>query len=245
MIYRICIVIPCYNEEKNFLIEKYISFIEKNKDVHICFVNDGATDNTLQVLNNIKVTAPEQITVLSNEKNLGKAESVRNGMQYINDNVNSKFCAYLDSDLATSLEECSSLTEYLTHDIEFCFGSRILKVGSNIERKKFRFITGRFVATLISIVLSIKVYDTQCGCKLFTKDLSSELFKTPFISKWLFDVELFFRFFDFAGREKAISSMKEIPLNEWIDRGDSKVKVTYFPFIFRDLIKIKQKYRDL
>ncbi len=51
---NICIVIPCYNEEKGFLLEEYSSFIEKHHNVLLCFVNDGSTDNTLKILARFK-----------------------------------------------------------------------------------------------------------------------------------------------------------------------------------------------
>ena len=42
-------------------------------------------------------------------------------------------------------------------------------------------------------MLKISVYDTQCGCKVMNYNLIPDLFEEKFISKWLFDVELFFR----------------------------------------------------
>ena len=53
-------------------------------------------------------------------------------------------------------------------------------------------MAGRVIATIISEILQIKVYDTQCGCKVFSRDLASEVFIDEFISRWLFDVEIFF-----------------------------------------------------
>ena len=47
---NICIVIPCYNEENNFLIEKYEKNIAKFSDVLICFVDDGSTDQTKNII---------------------------------------------------------------------------------------------------------------------------------------------------------------------------------------------------
>lgn len=240
--YQTCIVIPCYNEESFFLHNEYISFLKKNDDVLICFVNDGSSDNTVKCLTDLSEKFPKNVLVLNHEKNKGKAKAVKTGINYCNSNYQFKNIAYLDADLAVSLEECIQLTKYLNENIDFVFGSRVLRIGATIERKKYRHYIGRIIATLISSILALKVYDSQCGCKLFKKELSEKIFTKNFISKWLFDVEVFFRILAVYGKENALKKMLEIPLNKWIDRGDSKVKLSYFFKIWFDLLKIKKEY---
>jgi dolichyl-phosphate beta-glucosyltransferase len=240
-----CIVIPCYNEEKGMSLKEYSTFLETTPEAIICFINDGSTDKTLQLLTLFQEKYSDQVHIISLLKNLGKAEAVRQGINYCNQNFNHQFIGYLDADLATSLEEFMDLTIYLKEDAVFCFGSRIRKIGSNIVRENSRFLIGRIIATFISQVLNLKVYDTQCGCKVFTKDLSGLLFKKEFLSKWLFDVELFFRMMILFGKEKAIQKMHEAPLKSWIEKGNSKVKLTYFFKLWIDLYQINKKYKKL
>jgi len=237
---NLCIVIPCYNEEKGIKKQDYRNFIKKNPKVLLCFVDDGSTDSTLSILNEFKATYPEQVDIFSCKKNGGKAEAVKQGINYCNANYTYQYIAYLDADLATTLDECYSLTSYFDDNISYVFGSRILKVGSTIVRNKFRFLTGRIIATAISNILKLHVYDTQCGCKLFTKELSKEIFKDSFISKWLFDVEIFHRIMIHYGKDKASTKMLEVPLKSWIDKGDSKVKMTYFFKLWVDLYRINK-----
>ena len=239
----LCIVVPCYNEAKNFALEEYHSFIENHSEVLICFVNDGSKDNTLNILNELKNKFPSRIDILSYNNNKGKAEAVRNGFNYCYKKYNYKFIAYLDADLATTLEECVELSTHITGNICFVFGSRIMKIGSTIKRTTRRFLIGRVIATFISRILGLKVYDTQCGCKIFTKDLAASLFKEKFISKWLFDVELFKRMLAIYGKKTALEKMIEMPLKKWIDKGDSKVKLGYFFKLWIDLIKINNAYK--
>tara|TARA_B100000795_G_scaffold10806_1_gene7565 strand:+ start:91 stop:318 length:228 start_codon:yes stop_codon:yes gene_type:complete len=73
-------------------------------------------------------------------------------------------------------------------------------------------------------MLLLKFYDTQCGCKVLARKLSIQVFADSFISRWLFDVELFFRIKHLYGNINCI----EVPFNKWIDSGDSKVKDSYF-----------------
>lgn len=237
---KICIVIPCYNEVKELKNKVYDNFIAKNTDTFICFVDDGSSDGTYEELLSLEKQYPTKVIAYKNSKNLGKAETVRNGITYVCKNFNFELVGYLDADLATSLEEFYSLSEYVEREITFVFGSRIMKIGSRIERKSSRFFIGRFVATLISRILELKVYDTQCGCKIFTKELAEQVFVNPFVSRWLFDVEIFNRILVLYGKEKAISKMLEIPLKRWVDQGDSKVKASYFFQLWLDLYKINK-----
>lgn len=244
-VFNTSIVIPCYNEEKSISNNEYSFFLKNNPEAFICFINDGSTDKTLEVLNILKSKHENQVCVLTLKKNSGKAEAVRTGINYCNTNFGHQYVGYLDADLATTLEEFIELRNHLQGEIVFSFGSRIRKIGSTIKRENSRFLIGRIVATFISNILDIKVYDTQCGSKLFTKEISEKLFQKEFISKWLFDVEIFYRMILLFGKEKAVKKMIEIPLKLWVEKGDSKVKFTYGFKLWLDLFKINQKYKDL
>lgn len=244
-LFNTCIVIPCFNEEKGISIGEYSNFLTNNPEVFISFVNDASKDNTLEVLYALKAKYETQIHIISLEKNSGKAEAVRAGINYCNAHFQHQYIGYLDADLATTLEEFINLRNYLRGETVFSFGSRIRKIGSTIERTHSRFLIGRVVATFISNILHIKVYDTQCGSKLFTRAISEKLFEKQFISRWLFDVEIFYRMILLFGRENAIRKMLEIPLKLWVNKGDSKVKLSYGFKLWVDLIKISCEYKKM
>lgn len=77
------VVIPCYNEEVRLLSNAFTDYIGKNSGYHLCFVNDGSKDKTLEVLKDLQKGREEYITVYNCEKNRGKAEAVRLGMLYM------------------------------------------------------------------------------------------------------------------------------------------------------------------
>jgi glycosyltransferase involved in cell wall biosynthesis len=98
--------VPCYNEAKRLPIKSFSNFLNKQKEVSILFVNDASTDSTLDVLHTIKTQYPNQVSILENSVNKGKAESIRNGILQALELDSIQLLAYLDADLATSLEEC-------------------------------------------------------------------------------------------------------------------------------------------
>ena len=208
----------------------------------IVFVNDGSKDSTQEEIERLEKKIPEQVKILKLDKNYGKGEAVRKGFLYSLKKKDSKKIAFLDADLSASLNECASLSKIVQKNISFVFGSRILKIDNNIQRKWHRFFLGRIIATCISKILGVPVYDTQCGCKIFSVSLSKQIFNSPFISKWLFDVELFFRIISIYGKENLKNHVREIPLSKWIDTSDSRVKMSYFFKLWIDLYKISRKY---
>ena len=89
------------------------------------------------------------------------------------------------------------------------------------------------------MVLKTPVYDTQCGAKVIEYTIAKQLFKEKFITKWLFDVELLLRMkVNYNLQENVL----EIPLYEWKEKGNSKIKfIDFFKFPFQ-IIKIYFHY---
>ena len=237
------IIIPCYNESTRLPVNKYLDFLKLNKRVKIIFVDDGSTDNTKNLVNKLSNKFPKQIKILSYKKNKGKGHAVRDGFLYaVNQNMIGNL-AYLDADLSTSLEECKLLSKKINDKIKFVFGSRIPKPSNVIKRKFHRFIIGRSIATIISSIIGISIYDTQCGCKIIDRKLVKLSFEKPFLSRWLFDVEIFLRLINFYGKDRFLEISREVPLKSWIDTEDSRVKFIHAPRIILDLLKIKKSYK--
>jgi len=228
------VVVPCYNEETRLPQQKFLDFTAdlENSEIRFTFVNDGSKDGTLKILNELAAQRPDQIAVFDMPQNGGKAEAVRNGMLHVLSKYNletSDYVAFWDGDLATPLETLAPFISRLhsTPSLEMVFGARIALLGREIEREPGRHYLGRVFATLASTVLDLRIYDTQCGAKMFraTHDLWSVL-SVPFTSGWIFDVELIARFKRMrAGSSKlpCEAIIYEYPLESWRDIAGSKL----------------------
>ena len=99
---------------------------------------------------------------------------------------------YLDADLSTPPAEIDDLLAALARPgVQVAIGARVGMLGYDIDRSAVRHYLGRVFATAASIILRARVYDTQCGAKLFRAGPAlSEALATPFLSRWAFDVEL-------------------------------------------------------
>ncbi len=228
------IVVPCYNEEVRFPYQDYADFISKNESFFI-FVNDGSTDKTQKTLLRLKERFPDKVEVIEEKENQGKSEAVRIGIRHGVSNFECDLIGFMDADLSTKLEEVYHFQEIFKSkkEILFVFGSRIAKIGSEIKRYYWRHYIGRVMATIFSSYLNIMVYDTQCGAKFFRPRLAEVIFKEKFLSRWLFDIEIFKRM-EFSGFGIEDYSI-ELPLTSWIEQGGSKISL-------KDMFKFPIEY---
>ncbi|MBX7240835.1 MAG: glycosyltransferase family 2 protein [Bacteroidia bacterium] len=218
------IIIPCYNEADRLETQAFLDALNQNPEYHLCFVNDGSKDDTLVKLLEIQTMNPEQISVVNCVKNGGKAEAVRQGGLFLLKKQDISYIGFLDADLATDFKEYKRLTDTMyENNHKIVCGSRIKRLGADISRSLKRHLIGRGVATAISFILNMPFYDTQCGAKVFTKELAEMIFKKSFESPWLFDVEIFLRMKNHYGVNLATESICEMPLNRWVHVDGSKI----------------------
>src|SRR5436305_9161764 len=237
---RLLLVVPCYNEEKRLDVEAF-----RNFDANFLFVNDGSRDGTLRLLESLRDSDPTRFDVLNLERNSGKAEAVRRGILAALER-GAGLTGFWDADLATPLSELPAFLETFEArpEIAMVFGARVRLLGREISRHASRHYLGRFGATLISQTLGLAVYDTQCGAKLFraTGD-TRHVFSTPFLSRWIFDVEVIARYVRLWRRDLAARSIVEYPVRQWHDVKGSKLKSGDFARALRDLWRIRRAYK--
>jgi glycosyltransferase involved in cell wall biosynthesis len=240
---KIAIIIPCFNEAARLPVSRFGGFL-KTTDTDLIFVNDGSTDNTAAVLETLKEIRPVRVTVINEAINRGKAEAVRRGV-CLALGEGYEYVGFWDADLATPLEEIPDFLQVLEQQqhLDMIFGARVKLLGRNVRRKASRHYLGRVFATFVSWTLGIPIYDTQCGAKLFrVTSHSQKLFGQPFLSRWVFDVEIIARYLQEMGRTTAVSRIYEFPLRSWIDVAGSKLRATDFFIAFWDILRIRRTY---
>lgn len=228
---KTAIVVPCYNEEKRLKTGEFLAFASRESGVFFIFVNDGSTDATGRVLRELVEANPAGCASVELAQNAGKAEAVRQGFLKAFD-LGYEYVGFWDADLATPLECIPEFVSIIDSGKDVVLGSRVKLLGRKIQRRLARHYLGRVFATLVSVLLKLPVYDTQCGAKLFRRTGSLEAaMSRPFRVKWTFDVELLGRLSlleQASGRPDCQEAWVEFPLPSWEEVRGSKVKPADF-----------------
>ena len=247
------VVLPCYNEASRLKKRPILEFLAAHPDWTATLVDDGSQDETLTALCELHRDAPEQVAVLRLVRNGGKAEAVRQGMQFALDNVQANLIGFADADLAAPLQELLPLAAAMQHDTRLigAIGVRLPLWGHRIERKKIRQLLGKVFVRMARPVLGATCTDTQCGLKLFrAAPVLRAALSQPFCSRWIFDVELLKRLLTLhaqaaeedmtAAKHSAAKVIFEHPLSQWTEVAGSRLKGRDFVTAAMDLVRIAQ-----
>ena len=228
----ISIVVPAYNEERRIVptLEKICSYFSK-KGVHfeVLVVDDGSADSTVHTVLKFQKAQPE-VRLLQHSSNKGKGAAVRTGIL----NAQGKLVLFSDSDLSTPIEEFEKLSAAICQGYDIAIGSRrlpesVIPVSQPLHRR----ISGTVFPFLVRLIVMPGFRDTQCGFKLFTRNVAQDIFSRQKLDGFAFDVEILYL------AKKLGYRVKEVPVT-WINSPLSSVSIISASFkMFRDLLFIR------
>ena len=218
------IVVPCYNEQHRLQPAAIAALVAAG--IRVTLVDDGSTDATLLHLDQLAQQHGPAVQVLALPRNVGKAEAIRQGL---NRPSTATWRGYCDADAAVPATEIIRLLHLAQLQINAgaVLGSRVGLAGRAISRRASRHYAGRVFATVASLTLDARIYDTQCGLKWFRNQPALQAaLAEPFSSPWLFDVELLGRLLLLFQANPHISANQifEEPLLTWQDIAGSKLQ---------------------
>jgi len=236
------IIIPCYNEAGRLKFNEFQNFIDTHPTYSICFVNDGSKDETLAQLQHFSQGQENRIKIYDMPKNGGKAEAVRSGMNHMLDNYKTETIGFIDADLATGFEDYKVLVKTLvTEDQKMVFGSRKMESEGEIDRSMFRKLASTVIGMMIKIIIGLPIKDSQCGAKVFQVPTAKYVFRKSFMSRWLFDVEMFIRIKNIFD-DYTMNYIKEVAVTNWEEVEGSHITVSDSLKFPKELLEIGYAY---
>jgi len=221
------LVIPAYNESRRIdaLFWKLLEFQSHWKrkypaqSLQVVIVVEPSQDNTLELMIQ-KSEAHSWIRVIGNPVHYGKGFAVRTGVMQ----ADGEYIGFSDADVSTPLETVfETLEKFRTEkDIDWIAGER----STNVARKSLlRSLGSKVYRSVRNFILKNDLTDTQCGFKVFRRDIAHELFRDLETVKFAYDIELFCRSKSHGFR------FQFLPV-KWLDQPNSTVK------FFRDGIRM-------
>ncbi len=194
-------------------------------------VNDGSKDKTAQMATEFCATHP-RFRVIDSQPNHGKGFVVRRGIL----EAKGDLILFCDADLATPQEETEKLLFHMDRGSDIAIGSRPLKESSLEVRQPFyREMAGRLFNKIVQALGIRGIDDTQCGFKMFKREVAHDIFKRCEVNGFGFDLECLFiaRDLDYT--------IAEVPIRWRHQEGSKVVLLRDGPRMIMDLIRLRLK----
>ena len=190
--------------------KEHCKAVVSRPEIEWLIVNDGSCDSTCDIVRETHTSLlsnslsdyslESKWKIVSLKQNSGKGAAVKTGMHL----AEGVFHLMVDADGATDF---GNGIENLTRELHVMmernssmegdrsliavFGSRAhLEKTSAVKRTVVRTILMKAFHFFVSLFVSAKVKDTQCGFKLFTKPASNFVSNNLHLRRWAFDTEI-------------------------------------------------------
>ncbi|MDA7685695.1 glycosyltransferase family 2 protein [Candidatus Marinimicrobia bacterium] len=164
---KLSIIIPMYNEQESLdsLFVELSGLFSQETATEIIFINDGSSDNTLNILKS-KIKNYPTWSIINLYRNYGKSVALQAGF----DNSKGEIIATMDADLQDNPKEIYRLIEELDRGYDVVSGwkkNRKDPLEKKIASKIFNFF--------VRVFSGLKIHDSNCGIKVFKREVTEML----------------------------------------------------------------------
>lgn len=159
----ISVIVPLYNEAESLpelyaWIEKVMK--ESNFSFEVIFINDGSTDESWQIINNLKLQSPEVVHAIKFRRNYGKSPALYCGFAKAQGDV----VITMDADLQDSPDEIPELYRMIVEEgYDLVSGWKKKRYDNAITKN----IPSKLYNATARRVTGIKLHDMNCGLKAY------------------------------------------------------------------------------
>jgi glycosyltransferase involved in cell wall biosynthesis len=214
------ITIPVLNEEETldrqvrFLHQFLCTHFPNRQDWSIVIADNGSTDATPRIAEELGRELPEVQLVRVPEKGVGLALKTSWGQS------NADMVGYMDLDMATDLNHFLEAHRAIAEGYDVVYGTRLHPRSKVIGRTLTREITSRVFNFIVQIYLGVRFSDGMCGFKWLKRTHVPALREGGAVSNgWFFSTELL------AIAEWKGLRLYELPVVWTDDAANSKVNI--------------------
>src|SRR5437660_3378358 len=168
---RLSILVPLYNEEEFIgpLLQRVIDApLHDGMDREIIVVDDGSTDGSAEIAEEIARACPDRIRVIRHARNQGKGAAIRTAVEQ----ARGEFCIIQDADLEYDPREYRHILKPLIEGkADVVYGSRFMIVGERRVLYFWHSVANRILTELANVVADLNLTDMETGYKAFRTSL--------------------------------------------------------------------------
>ena len=159
---KVLLIVPVYNEELN--IQHVYESIKKHANTDMIFINDGSTDHTGPLLDELLIPHIDGIS------NLGIGGAVQTGYKYALEN-DYDIAVQFDGDGQHSIFDLERLIEPIVNGkADFCIGSRFIE-KSGFQSTFSRRIGIHIISWFIHFLTGVRITDPTSGYRAASKEI--------------------------------------------------------------------------
>jgi SAM-dependent methyltransferase len=166
------IIVPVYNEEE-FVRASILRALEaplpEGLRSEIVAVDDGSSDASPAILDDLVAACPQRIRVIRHDKNSGKGAAIRTGLQ----NASGEFAIIQDADLEYNPDEYPKvLAPLVDSHADVVYGSRFLISGERRVLYYWHSLANRLITTACNMAADLNLTDVETCYKAFRTSLA-------------------------------------------------------------------------
>jgi dolichyl-phosphate beta-glucosyltransferase len=225
-------VIPAYDESRRLpaaLRTALAHLRAREQPFEVILVDDGSRDDTAALAGRLLAPLGERGRVLRLARNRGKGAAVRAGVRAA---LGARVLVS-DADFSTPLEALADLERALDAGADVAIGSRALDRARVQRHQPFaREWSGRFFNVIVRLLVLPGILDTQCGFKLFRREVVEPIFGPGRVDRFGFDVEVL------AVARHLGFRIAEVPV-PWENDPDTRVSLVQGAAAFLDPLRVR------
>src|SRR6266849_5399404 len=168
---RLSILVPLYNEEEFIgpILDRVLNAsLPDGIDREIIVVDDGSTDGSAEIAEEIARAHPSIIRVIRQPQNQGKGAAIRTAVEH----AQGEFCIIQDADLEYDPREYVHIIKPLIEGkADVVYGSRFMIVGERRVLYFWHSVANRFLTELANLFADLNLTDMETGYKAFRTSL--------------------------------------------------------------------------
>lgn len=159
-----CVVIPCYNEEKQ--VGAVLKGLQDAFIKNVVVVDDGSVDKSTEIIGKFNVI------LLRNEKNRGEGYSLKKGLKYAYDNHLAQYLVTVDADGQHSIKDVLKVMKTaLQSKADIVYGIRRFDSKTPLSKR----ILSRVASLCVRVLYNMENPDSQCGLRCYKRDIIPKL----------------------------------------------------------------------
>ena len=161
------IVIPVFNEQESLpklhqAIHEALDGIQ-GLDWRVIYIDDGSSDDSLQLLEELAHTDPSHTIVIEFRRNFGQTAAIAAGIDYSQGDI----IILMDADLQNDPSDIPMMLEKIDQGYDVVSGWRVNRQDTFLTRR----LPSNIANWLISTVTGVKLHDYGCTLKAYKREI--------------------------------------------------------------------------